>query len=227
MFFFDFKPYIAVIGDLVNSKEIDDRQNVQQKMKTTLNEINTIYDEDLASKFMITLGDEFQGLLQIGNHAFEIIERIERELYPSKVRFGIGVGQITTTIDRDIPLGADGPAYYRARKMIDELKAMEKKKMESKLTMKIDIEGYDDISVLMNTIFSLNAVLKSKWTVRQREIIYAYLKHGRTQVDTAKYLGINQSNVQRALASANFFTYQKVVVNITGILSKIKGEEDV
>ena len=31
---------------------------------------------------MITLGDEFQGLLTVGSSAIIIVDRIEREMYP-------------------------------------------------------------------------------------------------------------------------------------------------
>lgn len=225
-FFFDFQPYIAVIGDLVASKQLKDRKAAQEKLSSILDDINIKYNEDIASKFMITLGDEFQGLLQNGNHTFEIVEKIGREMYPIKIRFGLGVGKITTSIDPELPLGADGPAYYNARKMIDELKAMEKKKGEPKLTMKIDIGENAEISELINAIFLQNTVLKEKWTDRQREIINVYLNLDGTQSEVAKYLGINQSTVQKALSNANFYTYQNVLEIVASVLSKIKEMKD-
>lgn len=220
---FDFIPYVAVIGDIVESKKLKDRKAVQEKLSSVLNDINIKYGEDMASKFMITLGDEFQGLLRAGIHTMEIVEKIEREMYPERIRFGIGIGKITTGINPDIPLGADGPAYYNARKMIDEIKAIEKRKMEPKSNMKVAIEDNSDISELMNAVFSLNAVLKAKWTDRQRKIINTYLKCGGTQSDAAKELGINQSNVQKALSNADFYSYQKALDAVTKILSNVKG----
>ncbi|MCO7124498.1 SatD family protein [Sporolactobacillus shoreicorticis] len=225
-FFFDYKPYVAIIGDIVASKQLVDRQTVQKQLRTTLNAINEMYRNDIASKFMITLGDEFQGLLQIGNHAFEIVETIERAMRPTEIRFGLGVGKITTPINFDIPLGADGPAYYNARKMIDELKSMKKKKKEPRITMKIDIEDNADVSELINAVFSLTTVLKAKWTDRQREIIDVYLKCSGTQSDVANHLGIHQSNVQKALSNADFYTYQNVLTTVTNILSKIQETKD-
>ena len=62
-FFFNFNPYIAIIGDIKNSKELEDRKNIQVKLKTVLNEVNEKYKLVISAKFMITLGDEFQGLL--------------------------------------------------------------------------------------------------------------------------------------------------------------------
>jgi DNA-directed RNA polymerase specialized sigma subunit len=93
--------------------------------------------------------------------------------------------------------------------------------------MKIEVEENADISELINAVFSLNTVLKAKWTDRQREIINIYLKCDRTQSDVAKDLGINQSNVQKALSNSNFYTYQKVLDTITKTLSNIKEKQDV
>lgn len=229
MFFFSFSftPYIAVIGDIVESKRIKERKAVQQKLGVVLHEINERYTGDVASRFMITLGDEFQGLLQAGTHTMEIIERIERQMHPTRMRFGIGVGEITTDINPELPLGADGSAYYNARKMVNELKAAEKQKMASKLNMKIKIEEYVGISELINTIFSLNTVLKEKWTDRQLEVIDTYLMDAGTQIEVAQRLGIHQSNVQKALSNSNFYTYQRAVDTVTKILSNIKEKHDV
>ena len=77
MFFYFFKvPYIAIIGDIVNSKKLDDRNAVQINLKSLLKRINEKYTEDIASNFMITLGDEFQGLLKCGNNVMNIISEI-------------------------------------------------------------------------------------------------------------------------------------------------------
>lgn len=226
LFSFAFPPYTAMVGDMVRSKTLQDRKAVQEKLNAVLCGINVKYAGDIASKFMITLGDEFQGLLRSGTHAAEIAERIEREMHPVKIRFGIGVGEIATDINASMPLGADGSAYYNAREMINELKATEKRKMESKLNMKIAIEDHPDISELINAVFSLNTALKAKWTDRQREIINAYLQNSRTQSEVAKELSINQSTVQKALSSSDFYTYQGAVDAVTKVLSGIKAEQE-
>ncbi|MEA4926263.1 MAG: SatD family protein [Syntrophomonadaceae bacterium] len=226
-FFFDYFPYIAVIGDIKNSKHSENRRALQLQLKKVLDSVNSIYEKELASKFMITLGDEFQGLLNAGSAVVFIIDKIEREMYPVKLRFGIGVGEMTTDIDFNMPLGADGPAYYNARAMIDELKASEKKKMESKVNAKISIQDNADTSELINTIFSLLTIIKETWTPRRIEIINTYLACGGTQDKAAQILSINQSNVQKALASANFYTYHKALESVSKVLSRIKENKDV
>lgn len=40
-------------------------------------------------------------------------------MQPYQVRFGIGVGKILTDINPELSIGADGPAYWHARKAIN------------------------------------------------------------------------------------------------------------
>jgi len=214
--------YIAIIGDIVNSKKIADRCKVQKQLAETLNIVNQKYKDDIASKFMITLGDEFQGLLKCGRNTINIIQEIERKLHPIKIRFGIGIGKISTPINPDMPLGADGPAYHNARRMIDELKKLEKKNMTSAGNIRICIDKLKELEILINSILSLCSVLKSKWTNRQAEIIYDFLEHKDSQTNTAKRLGIAQSSVNKVLSAANFYTYKNSLETIAKILEEIK-----
>ena len=219
--------YIAVIGDIVASKALSDRAATQEKLSRALDKINAAYANDIAAKFMITLGDEFQGLLHSGMHTVDIAEQIERAMYPVRVRFGIGVGPMTTAIDPDRPLGADGPAYYHAREAVDMLKASEHKRMEPRSDIWIGIEGDPDITEALNAIFALNAALKSRWAERQREVVSVYLDDGGTQSQIAAQLGVHQSTVQKALAQANFYAYLKALRTVSGILSQIGRETNV
>ncbi|WP_051926192.1 SatD family protein [Carnobacterium jeotgali] len=57
-------PYAAIIGDIKDSRKIADRKEVQEQFHSILQIINEKYAEDIASNFIITLGDSFQGLLK-------------------------------------------------------------------------------------------------------------------------------------------------------------------
>lgn len=219
---FDNVSFIAVIGDIVNSKSLSDRYQVQDKLKNILDEINVKYRRCIASNFMITLGDEFQGLLKCGKDTIGLISEIEIAMLPVRLRFGIGVGDIYTEINRDLPLGADGPAYYNARKMIDELKENEKKYETNYSNIMISSQGTNElIDELLNSIFSLCAALKMKWTPRQREIINSYIASDKNQYKAAEKLGITQSSVNKALDNASYYSYQKAVEIINIALSQI------
>lgn len=227
-FFFSFNPYIAVIGDMKRSKQLSDRNETQKKMKKVLEEINEKYEKDIASRFMITLGDEFQGLLKCGDNVMNIISLIEARMYPIEIRFGIGVGEITTEINPKVPLGADGPAYYNARYAMEFLKSNEKKSKMADSSIMIRIDGDNEASEkLLNTILSLLTVIKNKWTERQREVICDYIEHEDNQKDVAERLGITQSSVQKNLSSAYYYSYKKAINMVSNTLSEIRRRTNV
>jgi hypothetical protein len=228
IFKFYFDPYIAVIGDIIKSKKIIDRNEVQSKLRTVLDKINKKYAGEIASNFMITLGDEFQGLLKCGKNAVRMISEIEIAMLPVQLRFGIGIGKIDTEINSNIPFGADGPAYHNARKMIDELKIKEKKYATNYSNIMICSQGDNEqIDMLLNTILSLCSTLKARWTPRQTEIIGCFIASDKNQYKAAGKLGITQSSVNKALNNSNYYTYQKAIDTVCSILSEIKEKNNV
>ena len=161
--------YYAIIGDIKNSKEIDNRYEVQNKLKKILDDINLKY---IKANFLITLGDEFQGLLNSPAFAIEIVKYIQRELYPVKLRFGIGIGEISTAINQKAAIGADGPAFYAAREIINFLKNEEKHLKNQ--APDIQIKYYNSKSIEIdeiNIMLALIKVIEDSWTDKQRYTI--------------------------------------------------------
>lgn len=227
-FTFNKSVYVAIIGDIVQSKKIQDRNQSQKNLKSILDDINLCYSDDIASKFMITIGDEFQGLLKYGKNTIEIIRKIEIKMHPVEIRFGVGIGEITTDINREMPLGTDGPAYYNARKSIENLKNVEKK--NRMLESNIMITSADDnppVDLLINSILSLCTTIKSKWTDRQREIAIDSILNGDNQVKAAERLGIKQSSVQKGLSNAGYYSYKSAMETVSKALSEIMVVEHV
>ena len=131
--------YYAIIGDIKRSKKIENRCEIQEKLKKILDNVNSIYNNDISAKFLITLGDEFQGLLEITAPILEIIKYIQREIYPIKLRFGVGIGNVSTLINHEAAIGEDGPAFYAAREMIEFLREQEKKLKEQAADIQISV----------------------------------------------------------------------------------------
>ena len=222
LFSFSYNPYIAIIGDIKKSKKITDRKSVQEKLRRVLEQVNKKYEKDISAKFMTTLGDEFQGLLRGGENVLNIIQDIQMKMYPIIIRFGIGVGEITTNINAEMAIGADGPGYYMARSAIESLKQEELKNRKQSADIKIKIaEEKNKIAEMLNTIFSLMTVIQSNWTDRQREIIMDYRKYKGSQSDCAKRLGITQSSVQRGLNNGNYYAYKDAIDSVNDILGEI------
>ena len=205
-------PYLAVIGDIKNSKQLTNRDSIQINLKETLQWVNKRFAGSIASKFTITLGDEFQGLLSNSEPLFSILQEIERVMYPVRIRFGIGIGAIITEIDPDFALGADGPAYYNARIAIDYLKQSEKKNQTEAADTRI-VAGEDSrLPIdLLNNILLLLTTLKKGWSPQQRQVIGDMLTHRDTQSNVAKRLSIRQPSVQKSLSSGNYYAYIEAI----------------
>lgn len=116
----------------------------------------------------MTSGDEFQGLLFNERKVFDIIQKIKMDIYPVEIRYGIGVGQITTSINTDMALGADGPGFYNARKAIDFLKKNEGKYRTASADIYLVSDDMNDNRImLVNSIFELMKAIEETYTYRQ------------------------------------------------------------
>lgn len=220
--------YIAIIGDIVDSKKLQDRNGVQVKLSNLLDTVNKHHEGHIVSNFMITIGDEFQGVLNCGHKVMDIITEIEANMYPTLIRFGIGIGTLHTKVNREVPLGADGPAYYNARKMIEELKKIEKMNKTFDSNIMIASEGeHSTRDMLLNSVLSLCYTIKSKWTKRQREVIISYLNNEENQHKTAKKLNIGQSSVNKAIVNSGFYSYKNGIDTTRIVLSEIIGKNHV
>lgn len=217
--------FVAVIGDMKDSRHLENRKEVQVRLQGILDRLNEKYKDEIVSRFLITLGDEFQGLLSNGKYILDMVNEIRMEMYPVRLRFGIGFGQITTDIRTEMALGADGPGYYRAREAVELLKEREKKKRSvlAELCLKMD-ETHRDKEILLNTVFDLMYVVESGWTDRQREVIWDMLLHGDGQQNTACRLDITQSTVQKTLAAGSYYTYESALKNASIILGDIQDD---
>lgn len=209
--------YFAVIGDIKNSKKIKDRAGFQKKLYELLGRINAEYEDTIAANFIITIGDEFQGLLASPEYILDIIEKIKFGLYPVRVRLAIGAGGIETEIDRKMAIGADGPAFHYAREMISEIRTGEKGKMTTSTDVKIGGMVPPSLISLVNVNLCLCSFIESRWTMKQRLLIEERILSGKSQREIAAKFGIAQSSVQRRFKSAGYYDYiyaRKIVKNI-------------
>src|SRR6478609_4072574 len=58
--------YVAIIADIVDSRRITGarRRELQKRLELLLSEVNRDFAQAIAANFLITVGDEFQGLLR-------------------------------------------------------------------------------------------------------------------------------------------------------------------
>lgn len=204
--------YTAIIGDIKASRKIEDRSLVQEKMKHALEYVNKEYQADIAAKFIITLGDEFQGLLHGNENLLDIVQYIRKEMYPVKLRLGIGIGTINTDIFYEAAIGADGPAYYAAREMIEELREQEKKYKRQAADIQVSIYDTERFEITeINTIFALMKTLEDGWSDKQRYTIWDMAQNGGSQEECQGVWGLHSPQLRGVLqrATASFINGQK------------------
>ena len=162
------------------------------------------------------MGDEFQGLLGRSKYVFDIIKFIQKEMYPVRLRFGVGIGEISTDVFSEAALGADGPAYYAARKMMEQLREQEKKLKKQAADIQISIYNTDNFEVAeLNMILLLMKTIEDRWSDKQRFTVLDMEQNGGSQEECAKRMDTSQSTVARRLADGNYLIYQhaKKVIN--------------
>ncbi|MHC1772830.1 MAG: SatD family protein [Flexilinea sp.] len=156
--------YYAIIGDMINSRNIGDRYAAQVKLHAVLENINHLFNDDIASDFIITLGDEFQGVLHNAANMMEITDRVKFQMNPIQLRFGIGIGEISTPVDRKASIGSDGPAYWYAREAVNFIK-------EHKNRIMIQIGSQNVLIDLINSSLSACEIIEDNWTSGQRDFV--------------------------------------------------------
>ena len=220
--------YLALIADVIDSKLVQERFDLQKQLEKTLQKMNELFGDYLASRFTLTLGDEFQSLLKVDAPIFQIIDTLRSELTPTQLRFGIGLGEIVTAIDPLQSVGADGPAYWNARAAINFVH----QKNDYGNTQIYFSSGKENQDFFVNALIASGEAIRSGWRDSQEEILLNLLKRSVysesfSQQDLAQSLAINPSALSKRLKSSSIRVYLRGrAAALASIQSTVKGEED-
>lgn len=184
--------FTAVIGDVVDSRRLLARAAVQARLEHAVALINERFREEIASSFLVTLGDEFQGLLHGLGRLLDLTYAVEMELFPVHIRFGVGIGGLDTSL-REVALGMDGPAFHRAREAVESAK-----KRHLSLVLR---SGDPVVDALVADYCALASRVRAGWTPKQREAAHL-LRDVRLQKDIAEKLRVEPAAVSQRLTSA-------------------------
>lgn len=199
--------YLALIGDLIDSKKIKNRKEVQIQLTNVFNKMQQIYGPHIASKFTLTVGDEFQALIVPQACVWKLIDHLSI-LSPSPFRLGLGLGSIITQIDPNLSLGADGDAYWRAREAIQ---IVHKDNWGGK--SHILFKGHDDHrDQAINSLILAGETIKASWSHVQREtfeklVAIDIYEPDFTQNEVADRLGISAQALSKRLITGNIKIY--------------------
>lgn len=114
------KIYSVINMDLVKSRELKNREEVQLKLEEYFVKLNFKYNKILVAPITFTLGDEWQIVIRDIKESYNIYSEIKRflELNSVKAYCGIGIGRISTNEANDTRR-MDGEAFIYARDAIN------------------------------------------------------------------------------------------------------------
>ncbi len=195
------RPCVALIGDIVRSRQLhNQRQAAQEELYNTLALINADFSEAILAKFLITVGDEFQGLLCKASEIPEIIWRLETLFTYSNIRVGIGYGTLDTSL-QEFAIGADGPVWHNARYAIDQAK--------HENHMGGCFSGFGaTVDQVLNGIARLVYHHRHSMTKRQRQVI-TLLHNGLKQSEVAEELFISPQAVNQIVRTSGWLAYRE------------------
>ena len=219
--------YIALIGDVIESKKIQDRAQAQQKLLQLMKELNQQYQKYLVSPFTVTAGDEFQALFLPNSDMFQIMDQLSVAFAPYEIRFGIGVGDMITEINKEQSIGSDGPAYWLAREAINHIHDKNDYGINHISVFLADEKATQTI----NAILAACSFIQSKWTDIQYDVLKQLLAENIydetfSHKEMSKLLGITPSAFNKRIKASGLKIYlrnKRVAMNL--MLNAIEKEE--
>jgi hypothetical protein len=191
--------YIAVIADMVSSRSLSrpKRRILQKQFAGLIASFNRDYRKAITSRFVITLGDEFQGILNSTTVIPDLVWRLEQDLPERDFRVGIGLGSLDTPLQREA-INIDGPALHTARAAIEYAKKAK--------TLGGVFLGFGELDDILNGVAGLLWFQRSRWTQPQRHIA-RLLRKGMSQTEVAEELRIKKQVVSRQALASGCYPY--------------------
>ncbi len=176
----------------MRSRTITNRGSFQKRLARAITSINKNFAQTISSRFVLTVGDEFQGLLASEDQIVAILASLRSAIHPVELRFGIGVGRISTPL-RPEALGMDGACFHYARGALERA---------SKRGTPVEVEA-GSLQEPFSIYALLYGALRGLWTQRQRQVIDLAMS-GMEGKKIASRLSISPPAVTQHLGAASW-----------------------
>jgi hypothetical protein len=203
---------LALIADIVESRSIPNRAVYQRKLQELLHTINSRSRQDLLSPYTITVGDEFQALYRNTHGLFRDVMQIIDYSFPTRIRFALSYGPISTELNSEAALGMDGPAFSSARNLLNKLKKQDRTIIQFDLPNGALIE-------LINICLALFANDFERWNKNAVSTFTLFLR-GLPPQQIARETGIHFTTAYRHMREKHLEDYQKMFALLSGELEK-------
>lgn len=182
---------VVLMAGVVDSHEYEGKE-LMNKLQELVKFINQIFYESILSPLTITLGDEFQGVIDKPSNAvamiYEMEEWIVENEWDFKLRYVIVEGKIDTEINSESAHEMLGEGLTKARKRLEEMK---------KETNRFYISVKDKkITSSVSKSLRLSQHFIDSWQPKDRATVSGFL-NGLDYKELAKKLGKDDSSVWR------------------------------
>ena len=188
---------VAVIADLVDSKNISDRRSAQASIAAAFERVDALVPHDQPMR--ATVGDEFQAVYPTVASALEAT-LLARLALPAGIdcRFGLGFGQVIDVGDGVAGSVQDGSGWWLARDAINQAHAREDSRTPSVRAWFSAGDGDAAREGLVNAYLLARDHVVGSMTERSRRLVFGSML-GSSQGELADAEGITQSAVSQSL----------------------------
>jgi len=194
--------YLVIIGDIIKSRDIANRQDLQFKFKSAMSTIESFNATKIVSPFTVTIGDEFQGVVKTSKGLFNFFNTLADNLNYTNFRYGIGIGNINTLINPKSAIGMDGSAFHNARESLEKAKSK---------GLKYCFKSNSPKDQVVNLLLSWKSDAEMKLSLQKRKLLFLKKKKF-TQKQIAQFLQISQPAVSKALPKTTLKLLQETEV---------------
>lgn len=204
------------MADIIDSRKADPALLINE-FRTIVRSINMKWEESIISPLTITLGDEFQGIIQNMETCYKLIFDIEEFIIANsldiKLRYLVNYGKIDTPINKHIAYEMLGDGLTYAREQLNKLKS-------STHRFKIFSDKDQQTTAIINDLFLLYAGYVDSWKLSEYPIISEFLKDRDYKV-VANKLNMNKSSTWRRhknLYIQEYNTTKELILTLNKIL---------
>lgn len=214
-------PYATLIGDLIDSRKVEERAALQRAVNQVLRSVNGALNP--VQPLESTVGDEFQGVFEspaAAARASLLLRLMLLKEAEIDSRFGLGYGSVTI-FREGTPVSQDGPGWWSAREAIERSRAMaSSSRTDFVRTCFISFESggeempKGEARALSAFLISRDGIVTAMRPRSSRLLLGLILK--RSQADLAEEEGISQPAVSQDLAASGAYPIAAAELELEG-----------
>ena len=200
------------MSDIIKSRN-KDQKGLMKEFDAVVSDTNRFFAESILSPLTITLGDEFQGIVNSLEEALSIIINIEETLIHKnmsfKLRYVLNEGDIDTPINKNIAYGMLGTGLTYARETLNLMKKNDHRFFVSAKN--------ERLSNILNFSFVIFESIVDRWDYeRDYPLVSAFLSSDDYK-DVANQLNKNRSLMWKREKSLNIEEYRAIKAIIKSV----------